>query len=195
MTKWKCTVCDGMECTIEFPDAVPLTACPVNRKFNAQWKRVIATPVKEYPPFSRVDPDMYKDFEEWEEQRKGWEEHLNHLDADKRMIHIHEKNLLEMAGNMKALKEQVDKVEGWGREDHERINDLECREQDNNLKERVEVLEKQVFDHRAIVAGILERSDDRVQRLEHQMRNHYHSGQINYPPISEDGSGTERLVK
>jgi len=61
------------------------------------------------------------------------------------------------------------------------------------LKEQVEKLEEQVFDHRAIVAGILERSDDRIQRLEHQMRKHYHGGPVWCE--TEDGSGTERLVK
>ena len=148
MTKWICNFCNkpcyAEPCGSE--DYIPSHCLFQDENNWCDWKRVDEPePQIAGATFNRED---------W-----VWLEYARKRD----LCHSHEANLLEMAGNLTALKEQVEK------------------------------LEEQVFDHRAIVAGILERSDDRIQRLEHQMKHHYHHTGVWCE--TEDGSGTERLVR
>jgi len=131
MTKWVCNNkrCGGTDpCRVEL---APWFAPPENCLYSAGsacWKRDCTTE-EDAPPFKQDD--------EHEPRVRVW------------LGDQHERDIQEMAGNLAALKERIDKGEG-------RL----C----------------------AIVTDL----DERVKKLEHQMRNHYHSGNVWVE--SEDGS-------
>ncbi|OPZ42095.1 MAG: hypothetical protein BWY93_02029 [Euryarchaeota archaeon ADurb.BinA087] len=127
MTKWQCR-CEKHWCRVETSGVTP-DSCLYDRHTNPRWKRVDEPPLKDAPPFKQDD--------EHEPRVRVW------------LGDQHERDIQEMAGNLAALKERIDKGEG-------RL----C----------------------AIVTDL----DERVKKLEHQMRNHYHSGNVWVE--SEDGS-------
>jgi len=149
MTKWQCR-CEKHWCRVETSVVTP-DSCLYDRHTNPRWKRVDEPPLKDAPPFTRDEQSVTYDRNRIDIINLG-NDVFQLFETDKNqdaILRTHEANLLEMAGNMAALKERIDKGEG-------RL----C----------------------AIVTDL----DERGKKLEHQMRKHYHSGNVWVE--SEDGS-------
>lgn len=152
MTKWYCIRECGWRGCVVYTDGFTPDTCLYDKKTCPKW----IEDEREETPLKDAPPGAF------------W--------------HLHEANLLEMAGDLKALKERVDALE-----ERQRVAKYDRK----RILERVEALENQPYaaaiDHlnlRAQVkklegfrnaAGIaLKQDDEKIKTLEHQMRDHYH---------------------
>jgi len=170
MTKWICKMCSHT-CIIWMGGEYH--SCPS--------RCIYVSPQADISKWERVDEpetplaDATFNREDW-----VWLEYARKRD----LCHSHEANLLEMAGNLQALKERVEALEK-----SQHAGPYAAALDHLNLREAVKRLEQRLRAEETVYRSNV----SRLTRLEHQMRNHYHHTGVWCE--TEDGSGTERLVK
>lgn len=182
MTKWQCR-CEKHWCRVETSVVTP-DSCLYDRHTNPRWKRVDEPPLKDAPPFTRDEQSVTYDRNRIDIINLG-NDVFQLFETDKNqdaILRTHEANLLEMAGNLAALKERMDlqddkilNLAGGLDKIEERVVLLENYKRwmqestegvIHSLLERVEALENQpcaaAIDHLNL--------RQHVKKLEHQMK-------------------------